>query len=141
MHFINSKAVLIAAVISLVSTSASAIEKVPSTASGKAPPMEEMKDKMPIAKAEKRTKAKDDTPEEVRAELKDYHESKKTLRENLSPEAKAVLKKRRSHWKGKKHHKKKDAVVNKETEDKIKAHLQDKKDPKMPSEPEAPKVK
>lgn len=51
--------------------------------------------------AEPKGKMKEQIPDNVKAELKAYHEKKKALREALSPEAKAVLDRRRDKMKHK----------------------------------------
>jgi len=42
---------------------------------------------------------REELPENVKAELKEYKAKQKALKESLSPEAKEAMQKRRNHWK------------------------------------------
>lgn len=59
-------------------------------------------------------KMKEGIPDNIKAELKAYHEKKKALREALSPEAKAVLDRRKDRMKYKKMEGKGDDMMKKE---------------------------
>ncbi len=59
-------------------------------------------DEMDMDRPGSKGKMKEAIPDNVKAELKAYHEKKKALREALSPEAKSVLDRRRDRMKYKK---------------------------------------
>ncbi len=70
-------------------------------------------DEKGMGNAETKGKMKEQIPDNVKAELKAYHEKKKALREALSPEAKAVLDRRRDRMKHKRMEGKEDMMNDK----------------------------
>lgn len=89
--------------------------------------MGDMKEGPKDGMGDRHKRMREEIPENVRAEIAEFRAKKKALWEALSPEAKAVLEKRRSKWMGKKHHDKRDGGVDNDNE----GGFEDKKERKM----------